>query len=89
MNPRVTHIRPLKDYRLDITFDSGERRRFDLTPYLDRGIFVRLRNRSVFHAARVVAGSVEWPGGLDLSYDTLYLEGQPIPEGEVGDSYSA
>jgi hypothetical protein len=20
---------------------------------------------------------VEWPGGLDLSYDTLYLESQP------------
>ena len=89
MNPHVTHIRPLKNYRLDVTFDSGERRRFDLTPYLDRGIFVRLRNRSIFHAARVVAGSVEWPGGLDLSYDTLYLEGQPIPGEEMGDSSPA
>ncbi len=89
MNPRVTHIRPLKNYRLDVTFDSGERRRFDLAPYLDRGIFVRLRNRSLFNAARVVAGSVEWPGGLDLSYDTLYLEGQPIPGEEMEDTYSA
>jgi hypothetical protein len=39
---------------------------------------VRLQNRATFQAARVVAGSVEWPGGLDLSYDTLYLESQPI-----------
>jgi hypothetical protein len=39
---------------------------------------VRLQNRATFQAARVVAGSVEWPGGLDLSYDTLYLESWPI-----------
>jgi hypothetical protein len=45
-------------------------------PYLERGIFVRLQNRSVFQAVRVIAGSVEWPGEIDLSYDTLYLESQ-------------
>jgi hypothetical protein len=50
---------------------------FDVKPYLHRGIFVRLQDRALFQAARVVAGSVEWPGGLDLSYDTLYLESRP------------
>ena len=40
---------------------------------------MRLRDLAIFRAARVVAGSVEWPGGLDLSYDTLYLESEPIP----------
>ena len=29
----------------------------------------------MFKAARVVAGSVERPGEIDLSYDTLYPEG--------------
>jgi hypothetical protein len=53
---------------------------------LNRGIFVRLQNHAQFQAARVVAGSVEWPGGLDLSYDTLYLECQPA---EVIDSQIA
>jgi hypothetical protein len=27
-----------------------------------------------------VAGSIDWPGGLNLSYDTLYLESKPIGE---------
>jgi hypothetical protein len=27
---------------------------------------------------------VEWPGGLDLSYDTLYLESQPAAVPAVG-----
>ena len=77
MNPYVSSVRPIDDYRLEVSFENGERRIFDVKPYLDRGLFVRLQNRALFRAARVVAGSVEWPGGLDLSYDTLYLEGQP------------
>ncbi len=80
MNPHVKSVRALDDYQLEVSFDNGERRIFDVKPFLSRGIFVRLRDHSLFQAARAVAGSVEWPGGLDLSYDTLYLEGQPITE---------
>jgi hypothetical protein len=78
MNPYVKSVRALDDYLLALEFDNEERRIFDIKPYLSRGIFVRLQNRALFQAARVVAGSVEWPGGLDLSYDTLYLESQPV-----------
>ncbi len=88
MNPHVRSVRPLDDYELELSFENGECRKFDVKPYLHRGIFVRLRDRSVFRAARVVAGSVEWPNGLDLSYDTLYVEGQPtaasFPNAEQG-----
>ena len=80
MDPHVTSVRALDDYELEVFFENGERRKFDVKPYLNRGIFVRLRNRSLFKAVRAVAGSIEWPGGLDLSYETLYVEGQPITE---------
>jgi len=78
MNPYVKLVCPLDDYQLEVVFENGERRIFDARPYLQRGVFVRLQDRAIFQAARVVAGSVEWPGGLALSYDTLYLESQPI-----------
>ena len=78
MNPYVKSVRALDDFELEVSFENGESRRFDVKPYLGRGIFVQLRDRARFQAARVIAGSVEWPGGLDLSYDTLYLDGQPI-----------
>lgn len=42
-----------------IQLTDGEHRIFDLTPYLNQGVFVRLQNRAVFQAVRVVAGSVE------------------------------
>ena len=80
------HIaRPLDGYRLEVAFENGERRIFDVTPYLQRGVLVHLQNRATFQAARVVAGSVEWPGGLDLSYDTVYLESLPITEAPVAE----
>lgn len=80
MNPYVQHVRPLDDYRLELVFENGERRIFDVRPYLHLSAFRRLENRAAFRGARVVAGSVEWPGEVDLSYDTLYLESQPATE---------
>jgi hypothetical protein len=38
-----------------------------------------LRNASYFQEANVEFGSVEWPRGQGLSYDTLYLESVPAP----------
>ena len=78
VNPCVEDVRPLDDQRLEILFENGEVRVFDMKPYLQRGVFVRLRDPAVFQAARVVARSVEWPGEVDLSYDTLYVESQPV-----------
>lgn len=78
MNPHVKSVHSLDDYELEVSFENGESRRFDVKPYLGRGIFLRLRDPALFRGVRVSAGSIEWPGGLDLSYDTLYVDGQPI-----------
>ena len=85
MNPYVKHVRPRQNYQLEVIFENGEHRIFDMAPYLRHGVFVRLQNRAAFEAARVVAGSVEWPGEVDLSYDTLYLESQPIAAERIVD----
>ena len=74
MNPYVKKVKPIENYFLKLWFDNEEQKIFDLKPYLNKGIFSQLKNISLFTSARVVAGSVEWANGLDLSYDTLYLE---------------
>jgi hypothetical protein len=55
---------------------------FDLKPYLDKPVFKQLKNIALFKTARVVSGSVEWQGGVDLSYDTLYLESKDAKEAQ-------
>jgi len=73
MNPHVTCLTPQPGHRLLLEFANGETRLFDLTPWLDKGVFRALRDSPEFEQAHVVDGSVEWPGEIDLSYDTLYL----------------
>jgi hypothetical protein len=82
MNPKVKEVRAMADYRLELTFVNGERRVFDASPYLQYPVFQPLRNAGLFSRAHVVAGSIEWPGEVDLSYDTLYLESVPVEMAE-------
>ena len=75
MNPYIKKVQPLDNHCLMIWFENGEQKIFDVKPYLSKGVFSQLKNLSLFASVRVIAGSVEWSNGLDLSYDTLYLEG--------------
>ena len=78
MNPQVTRLTPQAHHRLLLEFSNGEVRLFDLTPWLDKGVFRALRDSPEFAQAQVVDGSVEWPGEIDLSFDTLYLRSVPV-----------
>ena len=75
MNPKVKEVRPESDYMLSLTFENGERRRFDMKPYLDYEVFRPLKDPKMFRSVTTFLGSVTWANDSDLSYDTLYLEG--------------
>jgi Protein of unknown function (DUF2442) len=77
MNPRIFEVTTLDDYALLLTFTNGERRHFDMTPYLGYPAFESLRQVAFFKLARVSHGTVAWPKDIDFDPDTLYLEGQP------------
>ena len=83
MTPYVKNLTPLPDYRLLLNFENGENRIFDARPYLERGVFQHIKHPSLFGLAKVVSGSIEWPGEIDLSYDTLYLESQPVKQAKA------
>lgn len=78
MNPYVKSVEPQKGFHLLLTFENAEKRIFDLKPYLEKPVFKQLKSTALFKTARVVSGSVEWQGDIDLSYDTLYLESKPV-----------
>jgi hypothetical protein len=78
MNPKVIKVEPEPDYMLNLWFANGERRRFDMKPYLDYEVFQDLKDRKVFDTVSLFLGSVAWSNNSDLSYDTLYLEGVPV-----------
>ena len=68
------------NFSLDLKFSDGSVKRFDVTPYLDRGIFTELKNLDYFKQARVAFGTVQWPNEQDIAPETLYIEGVAIDE---------
>lgn len=74
MNPRVIEVKPEKDFSLLLTFSNGEKKRFDVKPYLNIGVFRDLKDESLFNSVKPFLGSIQWANGLDLCPDTLYME---------------
>lgn len=80
---RVTQVAPQSDFSLLLDFTNGEIRFFDIRPYLEMGVFQQLKNPDLFKQAKVAFGTVCWPGELNISPDTLYLESIPYKRSQV------
>jgi hypothetical protein len=74
MNPRVTSVMALDDYKLELTFDNGKVGIFSVQPYLDFPVYQPLKQASLFRQAKIVFGTVAWSSDIDMSPDNLYLE---------------
>jgi hypothetical protein len=76
MNPEVRKAEALPNYKLRLEFENDEVKEFDVTPYLDKGVFSELKSEAYFRRVKVSFGAVEWPNEQDFSKDTLYMLGK-------------
>lgn len=72
MRPKAIDVKPLKDYILEIIFDNGEKRQFDVKPYLKFKQFKELENETEFRKVKIAGLSIEWENGADICPDELY-----------------
>jgi hypothetical protein len=75
---KVLAVRANEDYTLDLKFDDGSVRRFDVKPYLQYGIFEELKDKQYFKRVKVAFGTVQWSNEQDISPETLYIESRVI-----------
>lgn len=68
----IIDVKPLQDYKLLLTFENGEKRIFDMKPYLDKGIFRELKDEKIFKTVRVSFDSIEWSNEADIDPEVLY-----------------
>jgi hypothetical protein len=78
MYPRVQKVKPLPNYQLLLTFDNQEQRRFNMQPYLDKGVFAELKEESLFRSVHISFDTIEWNNGADLCPEVLYDQSTPI-----------
>ena len=71
--PKAVELKVKDDYKLELLFDNGEEKIFDLKPYLDYKFFENLKNYSYFNSVKIGGLSIEWPNGEDICPDELYF----------------
>jgi hypothetical protein len=74
MKPKVISVEAVENYLLELVFNDGTHRIFDVKPYLEKGDFNELKDPKIFATAHVFMGTVQWENELDFAPDTLYEE---------------
>jgi hypothetical protein len=68
----VVSVKPRKNFSLELEFENGERRLFDMRPFLTQKPWVRISNLQLFNLVKVEHGTIVWPGEIDIAPETLY-----------------
>lgn len=78
---RIKQAEALENLRVRLTLTDGSVLERDLSQLLAGRVFDRVRaDREVFTQVRVVDGTLEWPGGVDLCPDMIIYGGPPPVE---------
>ena len=86
MFPRVSGVRHISNYKLELTFSDGTIASLDFEKRIvgRRGVLESLENVDYFAQVSVdrEAGTLVWPNGVDFCPDVLYAEatGKDIEE---------
>lgn len=73
----VKNVTPLPNYQIRVEIEDGREGIFDVTPYLDHGVFSELRDVSYFNQVGIRFGAVTWPNEQDIAPETLIAEMVP------------
>ena len=76
----VKSVRPLSEYQLLLTFENGEKKVFDMKPYLDKGIYKELKDENKFKTVRISFDSIEWFNKAYIDPEFLYEKSKKITE---------
>ncbi|WP_114777515.1 DUF2442 domain-containing protein [Botryobacter ruber] len=74
----VKDVKPQENYLLLLTFENGERRQFDVKPYLHLGIFQELKDERLFNTVRTSFDTIEWENEADFDPEFLYEQSQKV-----------
>lgn len=74
---KVVGVKPLNDYRILLSFSTGEKKVYDVKPLLSLSVFQPLNEKSVFDSVQLDFDTVTWcNGNIDIAPETLYEQSQ-------------
>jgi len=74
LQPRLIDVTPLAAMKLQLHYETGEIRVFDVTPYVKGSWFGKLKDEAYFKTVHLLPGGIgiEWANGQDIAPHELY-----------------
>ena len=74
LQPKLLSVEPMDENRLSFLYETGEKKIFDVTPYISGSWYGALRDAGYFRAVRLLPDGIgiEWPEGQDIAPHELY-----------------
>jgi len=71
---KVVKVNANNDYTLFVELSDGRSGKFDVKPYLNKGVFTELKDKNYFKQVKPLFCGITWPNEQDLSADTISYE---------------
>ena len=78
LRPTAREVKPLENYKIEVLFNNGERKIFDVKPYIKGSWYGELNDPAYFRSVFANGFTVEWANGQDLCPDELYHNSVPV-----------
>ena len=80
LQPRLTKVEPLPNMKLQLSYETGEVKLFDVSPYATGSWYSELKNEKYFRMIRLLpdGAGIEWPEGQDIAPHELYENSIPM-----------
>lgn len=92
LEPKVLNVKPLEGYNLLLEFETGEKKIFDVNPYIIGSWFGKLRDPDIFNTVHPRGSTVEWADGQDIAPHELYELSEAVtdetPNAETLESFA-
>ena len=72
----VNKISYLNNYKFKVSLSNGTDGIFDITPYLNKGVFTQLKKIGYLIQVKINFAGICWPNGQDFSADTIEYDMQ-------------
>ena len=74
LRPTVIKVTPKDDYKIFLEIDNGEKKVFDVKPYIKGSWFGKLNDNQYFSNVKTNGFNIEWSDGQDICPDDLYYK---------------
>ena len=78
LQPRVNHVEPTDDFELLLTFNTGEKKKFDAKSLFQYPMYSPLKNIGFFKTVKADNMCVYWNDEIDICPDALYAQSKPV-----------